>query len=37
MPRGTTAALVTIEPAESAGNRPSGPVALFGRDMKPLV
>jgi hypothetical protein len=36
MPEGTTAAMVTIEPAEVAGDRPSGPVILYGRDMAAL-
>jgi len=37
MPKGTSAALVTIEPAGDPGARPSGPVVLYGRDIKPLV
>jgi hypothetical protein len=37
MPKGTSAALVTIEPAGEPGARPSGPVVLYGRDIKPLV
>jgi anti-sigma-K factor RskA len=37
MPHGTSAAMVTIEPMGSAGERPSGPVVLYGRNMAPLV
>ena len=37
MPKGTSAALVTIEPAGEPGARPSGPVVLYGRDIRPLV
>ncbi|HEV8241205.1 MAG TPA: anti-sigma factor [Thermoanaerobaculia bacterium] len=37
MPKGTSAALITIEPAGEPGARPSGPVVLYGRDIKPLV
>jgi hypothetical protein len=33
MPQGTSAALVTIEPAEVSAERPTGPVVLYGRDM----
>ncbi len=37
MPRGASAALVTVEPTGAAGERPSGPVVLFGHDMAPLL
>lgn len=37
MPKGTSAALITIEPAGEPGERPSGPVVLYGRNIKPLV
>jgi hypothetical protein len=37
MPKGTSAALVTVEPAGELGKRPRGPVILYGRDIKPLV
>lgn len=37
MPKGTSAALVTVEPAGEPGARPTGPVVLYGRDIKPLV
>ena len=36
MPDGTSAAMVTIEPEGSTADRPSGPVALFGRKIAPL-
>jgi hypothetical protein len=37
MPLGTTAAIVTVEPAGQAPDRPTGPVALYGRHMAPLL
>jgi len=37
MPKGTSAALITVEPAGEPGKRPGGPVVLYGRDIKPLV
>jgi anti-sigma-K factor RskA len=37
MPHGTTAAIVTVEPAGQTLERPSGPVALYGRHMAPLL
>jgi hypothetical protein len=37
MPSGTSAAMVTMEPAGATGERPSGPVVLFGRQITPLV
>ncbi len=37
MPKGTSAALITVEPAGKPGKRPGGPVVLYGRDIKPLV
>jgi len=37
MPAGTSAAMITLEPAGEPGKRPSGPAVLYGRDIKPLV
>jgi len=37
MPSGTSAAMVTMEPLGATGERPSGPVVLYGRQITPLV
>jgi hypothetical protein len=36
MPAGTTAAVITVEPAAATPERPSGPVVLFGNQMTAL-
>lgn len=37
MPEGTRAALVTVEPESSLGERPSGPVVLYGSELSRLL
>jgi hypothetical protein len=37
MPSGTTAAVITVEPAAQPAERPTGPVVLYGNQMSPLL